>query len=57
MFARVFAILIASSSLLCGCANTKQAQQADSNSMIQKPPSDEIHGEVGVMYSASVSRH
>jgi hypothetical protein len=59
MFARLFAfIIIASSSLLCGCANTRPAEQANSKSIIRQPESDhEIHGEVGFMYGASARRH
>jgi hypothetical protein len=54
MLARAFVILIASWSLLSGCADTKQAAQADSNSILRKPESDhEVHGEVGVMYGHS----
>ncbi len=53
MFARMFVILIASWSLLSGCA-TKQASQTDPNSIIREPESSrEVHGEVGVMYGAS----
>jgi hypothetical protein len=52
--ARLFAILIASWSLLSGCADTKQAAQGDSNSIFRKSESDhEVHGEVGVMYGHS----
>jgi hypothetical protein len=51
MFVRLFVILIASWSLLSGCADTKQAAQADSNSILREPESDhEVHGEVGAMY-------
>lgn len=39
--------------LLPGCANTKQAEQADSKSILRKADSGpEIHGEVGAMYGA-----
>jgi hypothetical protein len=52
--ARLFAILITSWSLLSGCADTKQAAQGDSNSILRKSESDhEVHGEVGVMYGHS----
>jgi hypothetical protein len=48
---RLFVILIASWSVLSGCADTKQAAQADSNSVLRQEESDhEVHGEVGVMY-------
>jgi hypothetical protein len=51
MLVRLFVILIASWSLLSGCADTKQAAQADSNSILREPESDhEVHGEVGAMY-------
>ena len=51
MLVRAFVILIASWSLLSGCADTKQAAQADSNSVLRQPESDhEVHGEVGVLY-------
>jgi hypothetical protein len=51
MLVRTFVILIASWSLLSGCADTKQAAQADSNSVLRQKESDhEVHGEVGVMY-------
>jgi hypothetical protein len=49
MLVRALAILIASWSLLSGCADTKQAAQSDSNSVLRKQES-EVHGEVGVMY-------
>jgi hypothetical protein len=40
-----------------GCETNKQ--QADSNSIMQKAPSSgqQVHGEAGVMYAASASRH
>jgi len=58
MFSRLVAILVVSTSLLCGCANKKPAAQADSKSIIRQPEGDhEIHGEVGFMYGASASRH
>ena len=51
MLVRLFVILIASWSLLSGCADTKQAAQEDSNSILREPESDhEVHGEVGAMY-------
>jgi hypothetical protein len=51
MLARVLVTTIASWLLLSGCADTKQAAQADSNSMLREPESDhEVHGEVGAMY-------
>jgi len=54
VLARAFVIFISIWSLLSGCADTKQAAQADSNSLLQKPESDhEVHGEVGVMYGHS----
>jgi hypothetical protein len=41
--------------LLSGCANTKQAEQADSKSILRKADTgSEIHGEVGAMYGARV---
>jgi hypothetical protein len=53
MFARIFVTLVASWSLLSGCA-TKQAAQSDPNFIIREPESrHEVHGEVGVMYGAS----
>jgi uncharacterized lipoprotein YajG len=53
VLARVLVILIASWSLLSGCAETKQAQ-ADSNPLLRQPESEhEVHGEVGVMYGHS----
>jgi len=37
--------------LVPGCADTKQAKQTDSKSILQKAESDhQIHGEIGVMY-------
>jgi hypothetical protein len=54
MLARVFVIFIAVWSLLSGCADTKQAAQADPDSILRKSDSDhEVHGEVGVMYGHS----
>ncbi len=51
MLVRAFVILIASWSVLSGCADTKQAAQADSNSVLRQQENDhEVHGEVGVMY-------
>jgi hypothetical protein len=48
---RAFVILIAFWSLLSGCADTQQAAQSDSNSVLRQQESDhEVHGEVGVMY-------
>jgi hypothetical protein len=48
---RLLVILIASWSLFSGCVDTKQAAQADSNSVLRQQESDhEVHGEVGVMY-------
>ena len=39
--------------LLSSCANTKQAEQDDSKSILRKANSgSEIHGEVGAMYGA-----
>jgi hypothetical protein len=41
--------------LLPSCANTKQAEQDDSTSILRKADSgQEIHGEVSAMYGASV---
>ncbi len=41
--------------LLSSCANTKQAEQTDSKSILRKADSgQEIHGEVGAMYGARV---
>ena len=55
MVVRLLVALIASWSLLSGCADTKQATQADSNPMLRKSESDhEVHGEVGVMYEISL---
>ena len=54
MVVRLLMALIASWSLLSGCADTKQAVQADSNSVLRQQESDhEVHGEVGVMYGHS----
>jgi hypothetical protein len=54
MLVRAFAILIASWSVFSGCADTKQATQADSNSVLRQQESDhEVHGEVGVLYGHS----
>jgi hypothetical protein len=54
MLVRAFVVLIASWSLLSGCADTKQAAHADSDSILQKSESDhEVHGEVGAMYGHS----
>jgi len=51
VFVREFVILISVWSLLSGCADTKQAAQADSNSVLRQSESEhEVHGEVGVMY-------
>ena len=51
MLVRPFVILIAFWSLLSSCADTKQASQSDSNSVLRQQESDhEVHGEVGVMY-------
>ena len=51
MLVRAFVILIASWSVLSGCADTKQAAQADSNSVLRQQENDhEVHGEVGAMY-------
>jgi len=51
MLVRLLVILIASWSLFSGCADTKQAAQADSDSVLRQQESDhEAHGEVGVMY-------
>jgi hypothetical protein len=54
VLARAFVIFISLWSLLSGCASTRQAAQADSNSSLREPESDhEAHGEVGVMYGHS----
>jgi hypothetical protein len=51
VLARAFVIFIAVWSLLSGCADTKQAAQADSDSILRESDSDhEVHGEVGAMY-------
>lgn len=37
--------------LLPGCADTRQATQTDSKSILRKADSDQqVHGEIGVMY-------
>lgn len=47
-------ILIAAWSLLSGCADTKQASEGDSDSILRNSDSDqEVHGEVGAMYGHS----
>jgi len=52
--ARACVIFISVWPLLSGCADTKQATQADSNPILRKSESDhEVHGEVGVMYGHS----
>jgi hypothetical protein len=54
VLARARVIFISVWSLLSGCADTKQAAEADSNSILRKTESDhEVHGEVGVMYGHS----
>jgi len=54
VLARAFVIFISVWSLLSGCADTKQAAQSDSNSLLRTLDSDhEVHGEVGVMYGHS----
>jgi hypothetical protein len=54
VLARAFVIFISVWSLLSGCADTKQAAEADSNSIFHKSESDhEVHGEVGAMYGHS----
>jgi hypothetical protein len=51
MRGRAFVILIAFWSVLSGCAETKQAGQSDSNSVLRQQETDhQVHGEVGVMY-------
>ena len=51
VFVRELIILVSVCVLLSGCADTSQAPQADSDSVLRKPDSDrEVHGEVGVMY-------
>ena len=51
MVVRLLMALIASCSLLSGCADTKQASEGDSDSILRKSDSDhEVHGEVGAMY-------
>jgi hypothetical protein len=54
MIIRLLVALIASWSVLSGCADTKQAAQADSNAVLRQSESDhEVHGEVGVLYGHS----
>jgi hypothetical protein len=54
MVVRLLVAFIASWALLSGCADTKQAAQTDSNSVLRQQESDhEVHGEVGVMYGHS----
>jgi hypothetical protein len=44
-------ILIASWSVLSGCADTKQKTHADSNAVFRQSENDtKVHGEVGVLY-------
>jgi hypothetical protein len=51
---RMLVILIAAWSLLSGCADTKQASEGDSDSILRNSDSDhEVHGEVGAMYGHS----
>jgi len=51
MVMRVLVVLIAFWSLLSGCADTTQASDGDSNSILRKQDNDhEVHGEVGAMY-------
>jgi len=59
MLIRLLGAVALSCALLSGCANTKQAAQTDSKSILQKADSGpEIHGEVGMMYgSGNLSRH
>ena len=55
VLARAFVIFISVWSLLSGCADTKQAAQADPNTLLREPESDhEVHGEVGAMYGHSL---
>jgi len=54
VLARAFVIFILVWLLFSGCAETKQAAHADSDSILQKSESEhEVHGEVGVMYGQS----
>ena len=58
MLIRLLTMVPVSFGLLCGCANTKQAAQTDSKSMIREPDTGhEVHGEIGFMCGASASRH
>jgi hypothetical protein len=51
MLIRLFGAAALCFALFPGCADTKQAKQTDSKSILQKAESDRgIHGEVGVMY-------
>ena len=50
-------IILMTITFFAACETTNK-EQADSNSVIQKAPSgQEVHGEAGVMYGASASRH
>lgn len=41
---------------LFGCADTKQAKQTDSKSILRKAESDrQIHGEIGIMYGRGMN--
>jgi len=54
MLARLLTIGVTSAWLLCGCANTTQTLQADSDSVLRKSDNDsKAHGEIGVMYGQS----
>ena len=46
---RAFVILMASWSLLSGCAETRQGGQSGSDPVLQQSD-HEVHGEVGMMY-------
>jgi hypothetical protein len=48
VFARAIVILIAGWSLLSSCANTREAAETDSNSILHEPERDhEVYGELG----------